>query len=413
MQILLAIFARAAVLEAGSAWPRFRGPEGNGNAGAAALPVTWDESTNIRWKTPVRGKGWSSPVIWGEQIWLTTATEDGTRREAICLDRRTGEVRQDLVVIEDLLPQYCHPMNSYASPTPAVEDGRVYVHFGSAGTAAIDTATGKILWKRTDFACDHHRGPASSPVVWGDLVFLCFDGYDVQYMVALDTHTGQTVWRKDRNLDDGKTDGDMLKAYGTPSLVEVGGRPQLVSAAAQGTIAYDPATGDELWRVYHGGMNAAAPPIWSDGRWVISTGDGGMRLLSLRGDGSGDVTRTHVMWKYEQAAPSRCGPLVHKGLVFFTNEMGIVSCVDADSGEKVWQKRVGGNFSASPLLAADRIYLFDEAGKCTVIAADRKFSQVASNHLADGCMASAAVDGRALVVRTKTHVYRIEDTASP
>jgi outer membrane protein assembly factor BamB len=224
-------------------WPEYRGPHGDGHAVATRLPVRWSEKENIRWKTAIHGKGWSSPVVWGNQIWMTTAPEDGKERFAVCVDRRTGKMLHDIKVFDDPKPAFCIAFNSYASPTPAIEAGRVYVHFGSCGTACLDTATGKTLWSRRDLPCDHWRGPGSSPILYKGLLFILFDGYDRQYVVALDKRTGKTVWKRDRDIDYGTDNGDLKKAYGTPSVINVAGKPQLVSSAAAATLAYDPFTG--------------------------------------------------------------------------------------------------------------------------------------------------------------------------
>ncbi len=264
-------------------WPQFRGPHGDGRADAAKLPLEWSESKNVVWKTRIHDKGWSSPVVWGDQVWMTTARADGTRLFAVCVDRNSGKVLHDIKVFDVEEPsRLWASYNSFASPTPAVEEGRVYVHFGTYGTACLDTKTGQTLWQRRDLHCDHFRGAASSPILSGDLLFLQFDGYDVQFVAALDKKTGRTVWKKDRDIDYKTTNGDAKKAFATPSLVTVGGKPELVSPAAMATIAYDPKTGEELWKVYHGGMNATTPPLSGQGKLFLCTGDGGLRLLAVR-----------------------------------------------------------------------------------------------------------------------------------
>ncbi len=166
-------------------WPEYRGPNGDGQAPNAKLPVSLDES-RVRWKTPIHGKGWSSPVVWGDQVWLTTATEDGTRMSVICVDRHSGNIVHDIVVKENSDPAFCHPMNSYATPTPVIEEGRIYVHFGSYLTACLDTKTADLIWIREDLECDHYRGPASSPILHDGKLFIAYDGFDVQYVVAFD-----------------------------------------------------------------------------------------------------------------------------------------------------------------------------------------------------------------------------------
>ncbi len=224
---VLAIQVAQVAAAAGDNWPEFRGPSGDGHAGNPGLPLTWSETEHVRWKTPIHDKGWSSPVVWGKQIWLTTALADGKANYALCVDLESGKILRDIKLWEIEEPQFCHPYNSYASSTPAIEEGRVYVHFGSQGTAALDTATGKVLWSRRDLECNHFRGPGSSPILWKNLLILTFDGFDFQYLVALDKATGKTVWRRDRDLEYGTTDGDMKKGYSTPHVISVGGRLEL------------------------------------------------------------------------------------------------------------------------------------------------------------------------------------------
>jgi outer membrane protein assembly factor BamB len=402
----LALFACVVAVTGGENWPQFRGPRGNGWAVAHALPVEWSETSNIRWKTAIHGKGWSSPVIWGNQIWMTTAPADGKERFAVCVDRQTGKIVHDIKVFTDEDPAFCHPYNSYASPTPVVEAGRVYVHFGSAGTACLDTATGKTLWERRDLPCNHFRGPGSSPVLYDNLLILTFDGFDFQYLAALDKNTGKTVWKTDRNIKYSTDDGDYKKAFSTPALIDVGGKPHLVSPAAEATIAYDPATGAELWRVIHGGMNAAARPVAGDGLVFLTSGHTA-NLLAVRLGGSGDLTHEALMWKSIKGVPTRPSLLLSGDLLYMVSDGGIASCVEAGTGKPLWQQRLGGKFSASPLLAAGHIYLADEDGKAYVLEPGPSFKLVATNELSAGCMASPAVVDDTLYWRTKTHLYAI------
>jgi outer membrane protein assembly factor BamB len=410
--MLLLILSLAGLTAAGENWPQFRGPHGDNRADDAPLPLTWSESKNIVWKTAIHDKGWSSPVVWGDRIWLTTATADGKQLFALCIDRASGKVRHDLKMFEVEKPsELWARFNSFASPTPVIEEGRVYVHFGTYGTACLDSSNGKSLWQRCDLHCDHWRGAASSPILFGDLLFLTFDGHDKQYVVALNKHSGQTVWQRERDIDYKTDDGDAKKAFGTPAIRIVEGKPQLISSAAAATIAYDPQTGAELWRVYHGGMNVTAPPLFGQGKAFLCTGDGGLRLLAVRPDGHGDVTATHIAWKAKnkKSVPSRSSPVLVDDLLYMVNEAGMASCLEAKTGDLVWQERVGGKFWASPLYASGRLYLFDEDGLGHVLAAGRTWKKMTTNKLDDGCRASPAVAGKSLFVRTFTHLYRIED----
>jgi outer membrane protein assembly factor BamB len=406
----LLIFAAFSAAE--DRWPEFRGANGAGLSDASGLPQRWSEQENIRWKTPIHDKGWSSPVVWDHQIWLTTATADGRQRFVLCVDRATGKVLHDLKVFDVDQPQSmgdAQTFNSYASPTPVIEAGRVYAHFGNTGTVCLDTATGKVVWTRRDLPCNHHRGAASSPVLFQNLLILTFDGYDQQYLVALDTATGQTRWKQPRAIDYGTTNGDRKKAFSTPAIFTINGQPQLVSPSAVATVAYDPATGKELWKVYHGGMNVAARPQLGQGHIYLCSGDGPTQLLAVRTGGAGDVTKSHVTWKVTRGIPNRTTPLLLNDLLYLAGDKnGIAVCLDAKTGAIVWQQRLAGDFIASPVAAEGRVYFFNRDGAGFVLAAGRETKVLAQNQLDDGCMATPALAGRELYVRTKTHLYRIE-----
>jgi outer membrane protein assembly factor BamB len=411
--------AAAGAAFAGEHWPQFRGPKGDGHSDSTGLPVRFSETERVKWKAPIHGKAWSSPIIWGSQIWLTTATEDGTQLSVVCVDKETGKVIHDRVLFRVASPQFCHKFNSYASPTPVVEEGRVYVTFGSPGTACLDTRTGETLWERTDFECNHYRGAGSSPVVWRDLVLLHFDGSDRQYVAALDKKTGKTAWQVNRSIDfkdiqpDGKpeAEGDWRKAFSTPHVYEENGRAMMISSGAKAHYAYDPATGKELWRVEErDSHSAAARPAVGHGLAFIPAGYGKAGLLAIRLDGEGARdSAAAVAWRIKKAVPNKPSATLVGDLLFTVNDGGIVSCIEARSGDVLWTERVQGNYSASPIVAEGRLYLCSEEGKVAVVAADRKFQLLAENQLADGFMASPAVSGKALFLRSKTHLYRIEE----
>jgi outer membrane protein assembly factor BamB len=389
-------------------WPEFRGPDGDGHGLAKNLPVKFGENENVTWKTPIPGKAWSSPVVWGEQTWMTTATEDGTSLSAVRVDLESGKVTHNKRVFFIQKPQYINPFNSYGSPTPVIEEGRVYVHFGAHGTAAIDTTDGKVLWTRQDLPCDHFRGPGSSPILFENLLIVNFDGYDLQYVVALDKNTGQTVWKADRDIDYGTDDGDFKKAYGTPRVIDVNGQLQLINPSAGATISYDPRSGKEIWRVMSGGMNASARPLWANGMIYATTAAGGWQLFAVRPDGTGDITKTHNPLKYGKAVPTRSSPIMVDDLIYMVNDAGIFSCVEAKTLKPVWTQRVGGNYTSSPVYADGKLYFFSQEGDCPVLEPGRKFNLLATNKLDGGCMASPAVADNALLARTRTHLYRIE-----
>ena len=406
--VLLGMFGWAAVATGASEnWPQFRGPHADGSTRATGLPVTFGESENVLWKTPVHGKAWSSPVVWDKQIWMTSAAKDGSELGAVCVDAESGKIVHDVVVFKIDQPQFCHPMNSYGTPTPVIEQGRLYVHFGRYGTACLDTATAKTLWTRQDFLCDHFRGPASSPILAENLLVLTFDGVDVQFLVALDKASGRTVWKKDRDIQFETEETDYHKGYSTPAIISVGRQTQLVSPSAGATIAYVPKTGEEIWRVRSGGMNAAALPLFGNGLVYVTSAAGGFQLFAVRPDGHGDVTDTHVAWKFAKSVPTRPSQILLGERLFMISDNGVISCVNAKSGESVWQKRLGGAFSASPLLADGHVYFFGEAGEVPVIAATEEYKLLANNQLGDGFMASPAVYGNSLILRSRTVLYRI------
>jgi len=406
-----------------SDWPEFRGPWKNGHASAPGdtdpigLPITWSETENVAWKTAIPHVGWSTPVVMDGQVWLTTATPDGHEFFAICVDAGTGEIRFNEKLFHADHPEPLgNPMNGYASPSPVLERGRVYVHFGSYGTACLDTKTFEVLWKRNDLPCRHYRGPGSSVILFEDLLILTMDGVDVQYVVALDKATGQTVWKTDRTADwddldeDGKPrlEGDMRKAYSTPLVVEVNGTRLMLTVGAKAVYGYDPRTGRELWKVNTPGFSGAASPIYGQGLAFMISGFGKTELLAVRPDGRGDVTDTHVAWKTASMVPQTPSPVVVGELFFMINDTGNLTCLEAATGKQLWRERVRGNFAASLLYADGNVYCFSREGRATVFKAARQYELVATNTLDSGFMASAAVWGKALFLRTKEHLYRIE-----
>jgi outer membrane protein assembly factor BamB len=409
-------------------WPEFRGPFGNGQVaertdGASAdLPLTWSESENIRWKTPIPHLGWSTPVVLGGQVWLTTATQDGHEFFAICLDAATGQIVHHKRLFHCDEPEPLgNAVNCYATPSPAIESDRVYVHFGSYGTACLDTATGDVLWKRDDLPCRHFRGPSSSLILFEHMLIVTMDGVDLQYVTALDKATGKTIWRTDRDVewnDQNVTgpgsqqirDGDHRKAHSTPLVIrDTVGQSQLLSGGAKAAFGYDPQNGRELWRIEFDDFSVAPRPLFRDGIAYMVTGITHPELWAIDTKGRGDLTASdHIKWRLTSRVAKTASPILVDGLVYMINDDGVANCIDADSGKPVWQKRIGGRFAASPIYGGGRIYFCDQDGKTTVLNPGRAFEVLASNTLDDGCLASPAVDGNALILRTKTHLYRIE-----
>ncbi len=400
--------AEQAASPAASNWPEFRGPWGSGHAAGTGLPLTWSETANIAWKTAIHDRGWSSPVIWDQQVWVTTATEDGTRLFAISLDRDTGDVLHDVQVFAVAEPEHIATVNSYASPTSAVEPGRVYVHYGTYGTACLDTATGQILWTRRDLNCDHHEGPGSSPILFEDLLIVHVDGRDVQYVIALDKATGQTRWKTNRSVDYSQYSDNTRKAFCTPTVIDTGTRLELISPGAKAMMGYDPRTGEEFWKIGYGGWSLVPRPLYGHGLVYFVNDYERPELWAIRPGGKGDVTQSHVVWSVRQGAPAQPSPLLIGDHLYTITDLGVVSCLDAHTGAVVWRNRLGGNYAASPLYADGRIYCFSEEGTTTVLAPGPKYKVLAVNELEGQVKASPAVADNALFLRTRTHLYRID-----
>lgn len=408
-------------------WPEFRGPWGNGYAAApgdtkpAGLPLHWSETENIKWKTEIPYRGWSTPVVLGNQIWLTTATEDGHDFFILCVDADTGRIRFNEKLFHCDNPEPLgNAVNGYASPSPAIEPGHVYVHFGCYGTACLDTETRKVLWQRQDLPCRHYRGPASSVVLFENLVILTMDGADLQYLVALDKQTGKTVWKTNRSVkfNDAEgfqkfaKDGDLRKAHSTPFIVNVNGQPQMFSPGAKAAYAYDPRTGRELWKVHFIAWSAAPRPLYNAGRCLFITGSGATELWAVRLGGQGDVTDTHVAWKFDKRVARTASPVIVDDLLYMVSDGGDLTCLEVATGTEVWKEKIGGNYAASPIYADGRLYFANQQGKTTILKPGRTFEVLATNTLEKGCMASPAISGKALFLRTKGHLYRIEASAA-
>lgn len=413
VRFALLTFSIVAVLSTAVAgeWTEFRGPGGDGHAPAAPLPLTWSESEGVAWKTAIPGRGWSSPVVLEGQIWLTTATDQGRSLRAIAVDAATGSIVHQVEVFREAEALTVNEKNSHASPSPVIEPGRVYVHFGTLGTACLSTETGGILWTNRELLLDHKEGPGSSPVIWNDLILLNCDGMDVQYVAALDKSTGQLVWKTERS---GELDPnpDFRKAYSTPLVVHAAGRDQWISVGADQTIAYDPRTGEELWVVRYKGFSNVPRPVFAHDLVYLVTSYNRPELWAVALDGRGDVTSSHVRWTTNQQVPSIPTPIVVGDWMFFVSNRGVATCLDARTGEMQWRERLGGNFAASPIVAGDRVYASNESGETFVFRASPQFELLTVNRLNEGLMATPAVTEGAILLRTLSQLYRIEDRAS-
>jgi outer membrane protein assembly factor BamB len=377
-------------------WPEFRGPTGQGLSSESGLPLTWSETNNVRWKVAIPGRGWSSPAIRGDRIWLTTATEEGKSLRAVSVDRNTGAILANIEIFRLNSPDRINSKNTYASPTPVLEDDRVYLHFGAFGTACINQS-GKILWRtRLEYDNGQH-GPGGSPVLYDNLLIMSCDGLSIQYVAALDKLTGKTRWKKFRKG---------YQAYSTPLVVRLPGGDQVISPGAYRAIAYEPRTGKEIWQVQYGdGFSNVPRPVFGNGLVFICTGFQQPSLMAVRTDGRGDVTRSHVAWTLNRGVPLTSSPLLVGEELYMINDNGIATCVDSRTGKEYWQARVGGNHSASPVYADNRIYFLSEEGESVVIAPGREFRILATNRLDGRTLASMAVSSGSIFVRSQTHLY--------
>ncbi|MBC8326087.1 MAG: PQQ-like beta-propeller repeat protein [Verrucomicrobia subdivision 3 bacterium] len=404
--ILFLVFSAVLTIPAAQ-WNQFRGPNGAGKTDAN-LPLALGEGKHLKWKTPMPGKAWSSPVVWDDQIWFTNAEADGHKLWAVCLDAGTGKVVHNKLVFEIANPQKSPvAMNSYASSTPVIEAGRVYVTFGAHGTACLDTKTAKTIWKRQEddeLYCDHFRLPASSPILSGNTLFLQFDGADKQFVVALNKKDGETQWLHKRAFDFGTDNGDRKKGYGTPSLIVNGDMPQLITPAAVATEALDPDTGKLLWTARTGGMNASGIPQFGHGLVFINNGMGSMS--AIRPNKKGDL---EAVWSSRRNIAKKSSMLVQGDYIYMVADNGVATCLEAKSGKSIWSERLNaGEFAASPILCGNRIYCFSIKGNAVIFAAAPKFKILSQGKYEDGFMATPAVIGNALILRTKSAVYRVE-----
>lgn len=408
LSLFVAVSCRG--LKAGESWWQFRGPNGDGHVSSGDLVLEWSESQNIAWKTAIHDRGWSSPVIAQNNIWLTTATRDGHRLFAICVDKKTGKVVHDLHLFDVESPQKITDENTYATPTPVVHRGRVIVHFGTYGTACLDAKTGQEIWSRRDLNCDHeaNAGPASSPTIIDGNCVVHVDGRDFQYIVALDPETGKTVWKTERSKDFSDVPVNQRKAFCMPLEFDSGNGKQVVSPAGRAIYSYD-LKGNELWRVEHRGFSVAPRPVFGQGLVFSLIDRDNPELWAIGVDGKGDVTNSHVVWKEFRSMPQRCSPMLIGDLLYLVNREGIASCLEAKTGQLVWRERLPGRYSASPIYGNDRIYYFNEDAEAHIIRPGREFEVVQTNALSpQRVLASPAVDGDALIVRAERFLYRIE-----
>jgi outer membrane protein assembly factor BamB len=407
---MLLLTAALAVAQArGDDWPEFRGPTGQGLVSGGRLPTQWSRTENVVWKQVIPGKGWSSPVVRGERVYLTTSVSsqrssgNAHSLQAICLDAASGKVLWTKEVFEEqgASAVAIHTKNSHASPTPLVRDGRVYVHFGHQGTACLDLS-GEILWRNTSLRYAPVHGNGGSPILVGDALIFSCDGSDKRFVAALDRTTGQIRWTTPRTGD-----AERPFSFSTPLAISVEGRTQVVSPGSDMVAAYDVDDGHEIWRVRYDGYSVVPRPVYGHGLVYICTGYNASSLLAIRPTGHDDVTKTHVAWTSRRSMPLTPSPLLVGDELYTVSDNGMATCLDAETGKVVWQERIGSAYSASPTYADGRVYCQAEDGTCVVIAAARQFKTLARNSLGERTLASHAASDGCLYIRTENHLYRI------
>ena len=391
-------------------WPQFRGPTGDGHAVAKNLPAEWNETTNVAWKTEIPGRGWSSPSLFQNRLYLTTAAAAESSASGplslrtLSVDAASGRILWNVEVFEEPADApRIHSKNSHASPTPLVEKDRVYVHFGHQGTACLDL-TGKVIWRNDTIKYAPVHGNGGSPVLEGGFVIFSCDGGSDPFVIALDARTGREKWRFKRESDSVKQ-----FAFSTPAVIEVAGRKQLITPGAGVVNALNPASGDEIWRVRYDGYSVIPKPVFGHGLVFLSTGYDSPVVMAIRPDGSGDVTDTHVAWELPRGGPHAPSLLLVGNELYMISDRGVATCVDARTGEQHWQERIGGNYSASPIFADGKIYLQSEEGPAVVLKPGKTFEKLADTGFAERTLASYAVGDSALFIRTEHNLYRVEN----
>ena len=392
-------------------WPEFRGSNAQGQSEATNLPLTWSPTAGIAWKAAVAGVGWSSPVVIGERIYLTSALPIGGVEDpkadrslhALALDAATGKPVWDVEIFTATSPRM-HRKNSHASPTPVYEEGKLYVHFGHLGTACLDAVTGKTIWATQEFAYSPVHGAGSSPVMFEDLLIFSADAEKDPKVIALDKTTGKQRWAFAR-----QSEAKKKFSFCTPLLIDVNGQKQLISPGSGVVNALNPKDGTEIWRCdYAEGYSVVPRPVYAHGMVFVSSSYDKPVLKAIKVDGKGDVTETHVAWTIDKAVPHNPSMAVIGDELYFVADNGILTCADAKTGQIHYSERCTGPISASLLVADGKLYLQDEKGLGVVVKPGKTFEILAQNDLGERSLASYAVIGSDLLIRTEGNLYRIK-----
>jgi outer membrane protein assembly factor BamB len=414
--IIFSFLLSSAFSQSTDNWTHFRGSDMNGHAAVKTAPLQWNDSTNVEWKVPVKGLGWSSPVVFGNQIWITSAAKDGKEFYTLCFDLKTGKLIDEKTIFTAEDPQRIHGTNSYATPTPCIEEGFVYVHYGHFGTACINTNNFEVVWKREDMPCDHMQGPASSLILHKNMLIVHLEGTKDPYVAALDKKTGKTIWKSVRPAEIyDPLEPVFRKSYQTPIVIEADGKELLISNSAFLCFAHDVNTGEVIWTIEYGYDSTVSQPLYWDGMVYVNSGwiflDNQpyfTRQYAVDPTGKGDVTKTHVKWMYEDEVPQIPTPVIVDGRMYMVHDRGMATCIDAKTAKVIWKQELKGNFNSSPVYAGGNIYFFNVKGDCTIIKPGDSFQLVAENSISETVKAVPVFINDKMVLKTEKHLYLIK-----
>jgi outer membrane protein assembly factor BamB len=392
-------------------WPCFRGPTRQGISNEKDIPLEWSQTSNIVWKRPIPGEGWSSPIVFDERVFVTTATDGGASFRLLCLDRLTGTILWNKQVLRQK-PGHKQNFNSYASSTPVTDGQRVYV-LAFDGTLAAVSMEGSVIWNHREFEYYSEHGLGVSPILYRDLLIVPFDGsssgpdkklgwqkpWNQAVILALDKNTGKVQWRGRR--------GSSRIAHITPQVLTENGRDQLVSSAGDVVQGFNLKTGERIWTVSSPGEGVVPSVVIGDGLIFTTSGFGDSTIRAVRTGGKGDVTKTHIAWESTDDVSKIPSMLYVRPFLFLVTETGVAKCLRAETGEEIWRERLEGRYSASPVWADGRIYFLSEKGKTTVVQAGGEFKVLAENELNEKCSASPAVSQKHIFIRSKNNLYCI------